>query len=98
MVRLTNSAKRSKPNIYQNWSIKLFALPLLLAIALIGYVVSHPNVAKWVADGVQAEFVGTDMVPDLVPPTRVAQPANQNSHNQRALKLTRAADWRRARS
>jgi hypothetical protein len=66
-----------KPNIYQNWSIKLFALPLLLAIALIGYVVSHPHVAKWVADGVQAEFVGTDMVPDLVPPTRVAQPANQ---------------------
>ena len=68
---------RGEPNIYQNWSIKLFALPLLLAIALIGYVVSHPQVAKWVADGVQAEFVGTDMVPDLASPTRIAQPANQ---------------------
>ncbi len=68
---------RGEPNIYQNWSIKLFALPLLLAIALIGYVVSHPHVAKWVADGIQAEFAGTDMVPDLASPTRVAQPANQ---------------------
>jgi hypothetical protein len=68
---------QGEPNIYQSWSIKLFALPLLLVIAIIGYVVSHPHVAKWVADGVQAEFVGTDMVPDLAPPTRVAEPTNQ---------------------
>jgi hypothetical protein len=68
---------KGEPNIYQNWSMKLFALPLLLAIALIGYIVSHPEVAKWVADGVQAEFVGTDMVPDPASPTRVAQPTNQ---------------------
>jgi hypothetical protein len=68
---------QGEPNIYQNWSIKLFALPLVLAIALIGYVVSHPHVAKWVADGVQAEFVGTDMVPDSAPRSRLAQPKNQ---------------------
>ena len=68
---------KGEPNIYQNWSMKLFALPLLLAIALIGYVVSHPDVAKWVADGIQAEFVGTDIVPDLAPPTRVARPTEQ---------------------
>jgi len=68
---------KGEPNIYQNWSMKLFALPLLLAIALIGYVVSHPDVAKWVADGIQAEFVGTDIVPDLAPPTQVARPTEQ---------------------
>ena len=68
---------KGEPNIYQNWSMKLFALPLLLAIALIGYFISHPDVAKWVADGVQAEFVGTDIVPDLAPPKRVAQPTEQ---------------------
>jgi hypothetical protein len=67
---------RGEPNIYQNWSIKLFALPLLLVIGLIGFVVSHPNVVKWVADGVQAEFVGTDLVPNLAPPTRVASPGD----------------------
>lgn len=66
-----------KPNIYQNWSMKLVALPLLLAIALIGYVVSHLEVAKWVADGVQAEFVDTSVAPDSASPTRVAQPTNQ---------------------
>lgn len=68
---------RGEPNIYQSWTLKLFALPLLLVIGLIGYVVSHPNIAKWVADGIQAEFVGSDSVPDLVSPTRLAQPTNQ---------------------
>lgn len=68
---------RGEPNIYQNWSMKLFALPLLLAIALIGYVVSHPGVTGWMAVGAQAEFVGADALPDLAPPTLVAQPTNQ---------------------
>ena len=72
-----DKSPKSEPNIYQNWSMKLFALPLLLAIALIGYFISHPEVAKWVADGVQAECVGTNLVPDLAPPTRVAQPTEQ---------------------
>jgi hypothetical protein len=62
---------KGEPNIYQNWSMKLFALPLLLAIALIGYVVSHPGIVKWVADGVQAEFVGTEL-PEVAPPKRLA--------------------------
>ncbi len=68
---------KSEQNIYQNWNMKLFALPLLVAIALIGYVVSHPDIAKWVADGVQAEFASTDTAPDLASPTRIAQPHNQ---------------------
>ena len=72
-----DKSPKGEPNIYQNWSMKLFALPLLLAIALIGYVISHPEVSKWVADGVQAEFVGTNVVPELAPPTRVAQPTEQ---------------------
>jgi hypothetical protein len=72
-----DKSPEGEPNIYRSWSMKLFALPLLLVIALIGYIVSHPEVGKWVADGVPAEFVGTDMVPDLAPPTRVAQPSNQ---------------------
>lgn len=68
---------KAEQNIYQNWSMKLFALPLLFAIALIGYVVSHPGIAKWVADGVQGEFASTDSVLDLESPTRIAQPHNQ---------------------
>jgi hypothetical protein len=69
-------------NIYQSWSIKLIALPLLIVIALIGMVVSHPSAVKWVSDGTQAELVGPDFVgPDIVPetprPTRLALPASR---------------------
>lgn len=53
-----DKSPKGEPNIYQSWSMKLLALPLLLAIALIGYVVSHPDIARWVADGVQAGFAG----------------------------------------
>jgi len=74
---------RDSRSAYRNWDIKLFALPVLLAAALIGFVVSHPGVSKWVADAAQAEFVGTDLVPDLAPPTRLAGP----KHEVRTVKV-----------
>jgi hypothetical protein len=70
-------ARKGETNICQSWSIKLVALPLLLLIALIGYIVSHPEVAKWVADGVGAEFAGTAAAPESAPPTQIAQPGNR---------------------
>ena len=66
---------RDSKSVYRNWDIKLFALPVLLVVALIGFAVSHPGVSKWISDAAQAEFVGT--LPDLAPPTRVAQPTNE---------------------
>ena len=69
---------KGEPNIYQNWNMKLIAVPMLLAIALIGYVVSHPEIIKWVADGIQAEFADSDAGSGgATPPKRVAQPSNQ---------------------
>ena len=70
-------ARKGEPNIYQSWSMKLVALPLLLLIALIGYIVSHPDIAKRVADGVGAEFVDSNASPDSASAKRVAQPGNQ---------------------
>jgi len=67
-----DKSPKGEPNIYQNWNMKLFALPLLIAIALIGYLVSHPGVTKWVEDGVEAELAGTNPVPDVTPSTRLA--------------------------
>jgi hypothetical protein len=72
-----DKSPQADQSIYRNWNIKLIALPVLLVIALIGYAVSHPGISRWVSDAVQAEFVGTDLVPDMAPPTRVAQPSNQ---------------------
>jgi hypothetical protein len=68
---------RDSKGVYRNWDIKLFALPILLVVALIGFAVSHPGASKWISDAAQAEFVGTDLVPDLAPPTRLAQPTNE---------------------
>ena len=59
---------------YGSFSIKLIALPVLLVVALIGMLVSHPAAVKWISDVAQAEFVGTDAF-DTNPPPRIAQPA-----------------------
>jgi hypothetical protein len=61
----------------RGWDIKLVALPILVVIALIGLAVSQPSASKWISDAAQAEFVGTDFVPNLAPPTRLAQPTNE---------------------
>jgi hypothetical protein len=71
-----DESPKDQPNIYRSFSMKLVALPLLLAIALIGYVVSHPGVIKWMADGVQAGFIGVDVGPEGTP-KRVAQPSDR---------------------
>jgi hypothetical protein len=62
---------------YRNWNMKLIALPILGVVALIAFAISHPGASKWISDAAQAEFVGPDLVPDLVPPTQLAQPDNQ---------------------
>jgi len=69
---------------YQSFSIKLIALPVLLVIALIGMLLGHPSASKWISDAAQAEFasqfISSDIVPDVAPPTRVAQPSNEIRH------------------
>ena len=54
---------RDSKSAYRNWDIKLYALPILLVVALIGFAVSHPGASKWISDAAQAEFVGTDLAP-----------------------------------
>jgi hypothetical protein len=65
-------------NIFQSWSV--IALPLLIVIALVGMVVSHPSAVKWVSVTAQAESVGPDFVgPDIVPDS----PRSSNSRAAR---------------
>jgi hypothetical protein len=68
---------REGQSAYRNWNMKLIALPILGVVALIAFAISHPGTSKWISDVAQAEFVGTDFVPDLAPSTRLAEPANQ---------------------
>jgi len=62
---------------YRGWDIKLVALPILVVIALVGLAVSQPSASRWISEAAQAEFIGTDLVPDIAPPTRLAQPTNE---------------------
>jgi hypothetical protein len=68
---------RDSRSVYRNWNMKLIALPILGAVALIAFVISHPGASKWISDAAQAEFVNMDLVPELAPPTQLAQPGNQ---------------------
>ena len=63
---------RDSKSAYRNWNMKLIALPILGAVALIAFAVSHPGASKWISDAAQAEFVGMDFVRE--PPTRLARP------------------------
>ena len=72
-----NDSKKDSKSVYRAWDIKLVALPILIVVALIGLAITHPSASKWVSEAVQAEFVGTDFLPDLAPPSRVAEPTNE---------------------
>ncbi len=65
--------RESNDRIHRSSGIGFFAFPALLLIALIGFAVTHPGVSTLISDAVQAEFVGIDSAPVVVP-TRLAQP------------------------
>ena len=73
--------QRDERSNYQSFSIKLVALPVLLIIALLGLLVSHPAAVKWISDAAQAEFViydfATDQVPDVPRPAQSTEPSNE---------------------
>jgi hypothetical protein len=70
---------KAKQNIYGSSGMRFLAIPALLLTALIGFLVSHPAAPAWISQAVQAEFVGVDWTPDLVP-TQIAKPVTQPGH------------------
>ena len=58
--------------IYQRWGIGVFALPALLAIALVGLAMTPRAVPNWITQATEAEFAGANYRLEAVP----AQPAN----------------------
>src|SRR5579864_1409538 len=48
-------------------------LPILVAIVLVALMIIQPNTSTWIAEAVQAEFVGN--TPSELSPTQFAQPA-----------------------
>jgi hypothetical protein len=66
--------KSGETDSQRSWNIGFFALPLCIAVALIGFVLTHPEASNWISEAAQAEFVGTNPAPELAP-TQLARPA-----------------------
>ena len=58
--------------IYQRWGIGIFALPVLLVIALIGLAMTPGTASNWISQATEAEFAGANYRLEAAP----AQPAN----------------------
>jgi hypothetical protein len=54
---------RESHGVYRNWTVQLFALPIFVLVALIGFAVNHPGISRWISDAVDAEFVGPYLAP-----------------------------------
>jgi hypothetical protein len=61
-------------NIYKRWGIGIFALPVLLAMTLIGLAIFQPAASNWISEAVQAEFAPANTAPEPAP-TQIARPA-----------------------
>ena len=57
----------------QHTAIEFLVLPIFVVVALVLLMLVQPNAATWIANAVQAEFVGD--APSVPPPTQFAQPA-----------------------
>jgi hypothetical protein len=66
----------SRNRFDRSWSVGLFAVPALFAIALVGLAMTQPAASNWISEAAQAEFAGAFMVPEIAP-TQLAQPAMQ---------------------
>jgi hypothetical protein len=73
---------QSRNRTQRNWSVGLFAFPILLAIALVGLALAQPAASKWISEAVQAELGGGNLTPEIVP-VQLARPAVQ-IHSVRA--------------
>ena len=60
----------------RRWSIGVFAVPVFVAIALIGLVIAQPAASRWISEAVQAEFGGGNLTPEIAP-IQLAKPTMQ---------------------
>ena len=70
--KLAKSASRA----YRNWGVGIFALPVLIFIALVGLAMTHSDTSGWVSQAVQAEFTNSNYGPEAAP-TQLARPATE---------------------
>jgi hypothetical protein len=71
MHGLLDKSGETVNRIYRRWGIGVFALPVLLAIALVGLAMTPRAEPNWISEAARAEFTGANYRPEAAP----AQPA-----------------------
>jgi hypothetical protein len=74
MGDMFNKSGKVVSRIYRTWGIGVFALPVLIAVALVGLILSRPGISNWMPEAVETEFATPDLSPDVAP-KQLAQPA-----------------------
>ncbi|HEY3032333.1 MAG TPA: hypothetical protein VGJ68_19455 [Bradyrhizobium sp.] len=71
MQGLLDKSGETISRIYQRWGIGVFALPVLLVIALVGFAMTPRAASNWISQATEAEFAGANYRLEAAP----AQPA-----------------------
>jgi hypothetical protein len=71
MQGLLDKSGEAVSRIYRRWGTGVFALPVLVVIALVGLAMLRPVPSNWISDAVKAEFTGASFGPE----TAAAQPS-----------------------
>jgi hypothetical protein len=62
--------------IHRSRDVGFLAIPILVAIVLVGVAMTQPAASNWIAEAAQAEFVGPGLSPEAAQ-TQLAQPAGE---------------------
>jgi hypothetical protein len=54
-------------SIYRRWGIGVFALPVLLAIALVGLAMTPRTAPNWISQAAESGFIGANYRPEAAP-------------------------------
>jgi uncharacterized iron-regulated membrane protein len=75
MQRSPNDLGTSDRRFVWNWTAGILAVHGVIVLVLVGLILSYPAASTWIAQAVQAEFVGNP--PPVTEPTQIARPGTQ---------------------
>jgi len=70
------SRETSDRGTHRDSGFGYLAIPLLMAVALVGLAIAQPGASVWISEAAQAEFAASFIMPDAAP-TEVTRPADE---------------------
>jgi len=78
MHRSFDKSKQTVNRVYQSWDVGFFALPALLAIALIGLAITQPAASNWISEAAQVESGDSNFGSETAQSTREVRTVRAN--------------------